>query len=61
MVKNFTLTDFNRYAQEVNNYYTDPFKPAQPSKKVIRNLIAYSNALLVLRTATAGNVNFILN
>ena len=61
MVKNFTLTDFNRYTQEVNNYYTDPFKPAQPSKQVFRNLIAYSSALLVLRTATAGNVDLILN
>jgi hypothetical protein len=58
MDKTFTLSDLQFYLREISKIdqqvHDEKRIPVGPSKSVLQNLLSYSRAMDVLKTATAG-------
>lgn len=65
MEKNFTLTDLYRYAEEINQRLVEnkieEERSEGPSKLAIKNILGYSAALRVMKTASIGKMKLLLN
>jgi len=66
MEKSFTLKDLYQYAEEINQRIMERRIEkvninSGPSELAIKNILGYSSALRVLKTASAGNVNLLVN